>query len=728
MGRASILIALLFASHALGDNPPRRILLLHSYGRDFAPFSRVAAEFRNGLARTRSQPVEFLEASLEEARFVGVERDRPLVDFLGALFRDAPPDLIAAIGAPAALFFERHRGELFPKTPVLVVAADRRRVESFVTRPGVTNVGIDVSLPRLMENILQVLPRTRHLYVITGGAPLDQFWEGELKREWASFAHRLTLHWLSDRSVAEMREVVGRLPPHSAIFWSIFSRDARGIPYENETALASLREVATAPIFGYADYQIGHGIVGGSLAPLEAAGAAAAKLAAQLLGGESAGGTQSITLPMTKPVYDSRELARWRIPESALPPGSTVLYREPGLWQTHRTAVLVALAITAAQTLLIVLLFAARRRAHDMAASLNLAAESASTGLWQVDAVTNEIKASAKWREIFDLPGTQPLMLANVLDRIHPDDHARMHQVVRRAMRGAESDVEYRIVLSDSSVRWIASRSRPELSPDGRVLRIRGASMDITSRKRMEEEAAVQRNELTHLSRVASLGVLSGSLAHEINQPLGIILSNAQAAQRLLAREPPDLAEVREILSDIVSEDRRAGDVIKRLRTMLKREETSSRPVEVHEACEEVLRLVHSDLVGRGVAVERRFATGLPPVQADRIQLQQVLLNLIVNACDAMETTPSIKRSLTLTTAADGNGALFTVADCGVGLPSDRGELFQPFHTTKPNGLGMGLAICRTIIDAHRGRLWAEANLECGASFYVWLPWAPESP
>ncbi|HEU4678095.1 MAG TPA: ATP-binding protein, partial [Terrimicrobiaceae bacterium] len=680
------------------------------------------------LARPRSQPVEFLEASLEGARFVGAERDRPLVEFLGALFRDAPPDLIAAIGGPAALFFERHREELFPKTPVLVVAADRRRVESFVTQPGVINVGIDVGLPRLMENILQVLPRTRHVYVVMGSAPLDQFWESELKREWAPFADRLTLHWLSDRSVAEMREIVGQVPPESVVFWGIISRDAKGIPFEDETALTSLREVTKAPIFGYADYQIGLGIVGGTLAPLQAAGAAAADLAARFLDGELPSSKHSVTLPMADPVYDWRELERGRIPESALPPGSAVLYREPSLWQTHRTAVLVALAVTAGQTLLIALLFAARRRARDMAASLNLAAESANTGLWQLDAITNEIKASAKWRELFDLREKQPLMLADVLDRIHPDDQARMHQVVSRARQGAESDVEYRIVLSDDSVRWIASRSRPELAHDGRVLRIRGASMDITNRKRMEEDATMQRNELTHLSRVASLGVLSGSLAHEINQPLGIILSNAQAAQRLLAREQPDLAELREILSDIVSEDRRAGDVIKRLRTMLKRDETSIHPVEVHEAFEEVLRLAHGDLVGRGVAVERRFATGLPPVQTDRIQLQQVLLNLIVNACDAMETTPSMKRSLTLTTAADGNGALFTVADCGIGLPSDREELFQPFHTTKPNGLGMGLAICRTIIDAHRGRLWAEANPECGACFYVWLPWSPESP
>ena len=237
-----------------------------------------------------------------------------------------------------------------------------------------------------------------------------------------------------------------------------------------------------------------------------------------------------------------------------------------------------------------------------------------------------------------------------------------------------------------------------------------GIAVDISARKRTEEELAQHRTELSHLSRVATMSELSSSLAHELNQPLAIILTNAQAAQRLLAQNPPDVAETREILADIVNEDYRAGEVIRRLRAHLKPGQTQRRPLSVNEIIEEVLRIGRSDLIGRGVTVHTALAESAPQVLGDRIQLQQVLLNLILNASDAMAGNPPAQRHLTIATAHRDGWVRISVSDNGCGLPAEPERIFQPFYTTKKDGLGLGLPICRSIATAHQGRLWAESN------------------
>ena len=289
-------------------------------------------------------------------------------------------------------------------------------------------------------------------------------------------------------------------------------------------------------------------------------------------------------------------------------------------------------------------------------------------------------------------------------------------------------EAEYRIILPDRSVRWIAARGRSPLhAAKSAAPRVLGISMDITRQKQAAAEAHLQRQELAHLSRAATLSALSGSLAHEFSQPLGSILSNAQAGQRFMSQDAPDLVELRAILADIVSEDRRATEIIERLRTMLRRGEIALQPVSVNESLEELLRLTGSDLIARGVSVSNLTAGDLPPAMTDRVQLQQVLLNLIVNACDAMESNPPEDRRLTLTTSIGQDEIRIGVLDCGIGLPDDVETLFQPFHTTKAGGLGMGLSILRSLVTSPGGRLWAERRTERGAAFYVALPLAEES-
>jgi signal transduction histidine kinase len=243
-------------------------------------------------------------------------------------------------------------------------------------------------------------------------------------------------------------------------------------------------------------------------------------------------------------------------------------------------------------------------------------------------------------------------------------------------------------------------------------------------RRRLEREAVQLRQELTHAGRVAMLGELSGSLAHELNQPLMAILSNAQAAQSFLAKPEIDRAEMGEILDDIVDADKHAGEVIRRLRVLLKKGEVQSQSLDLNEVVQETLKLVRSDLVNRNVTIETELAPGVPSVRGDRVQLQQVLLNLVMNACDAMVGCDESDRRLGVRTERmEGDGVRVSVRDCGHGIPAEaRERIFTPFFTTKPQGLGLGLGVCRSILTAHGGELSAENNPDRGARFYFVLP------
>jgi len=386
------------------------------------------------------------------------------------------------------------------------------------------------------------------------------------------------------------------------------------------------------------------------------------------------------------------------------------------------------LLITATPLLLLAVAIDDERRSKEALRvseeRMSLAVESARLALWDWDVANDRVWMTDDARKFLGFEPGEPVHFANLGGRAHPDDSAVRTTAIQQALEtGGSYEAEYRVILPDGSVRWIAARGRRP-SPAHAPPRIIGVSMDITRQKRADAEAQLQREELAHLSRVATLAAISGSLAHELSQPLGSILHNAQAGQSFMSQDAPDLDEVRAIFADIVSADCRAGEIIDRLRTMLRRGEVALQPVCVNESLDELLRLTRSDLIARGVSVSNLATDGLPPAITDRVQLQQVLLNLIVNACDAMESNPPGDRNLTLTNFIAQNEMRIGVLDCGVGLPDDVETLFRPFHTTKAGGLGMGLSICRTLVTSHGGRLWAERRPERGAAFYVALPLA----
>lgn len=355
---------------------------------------------------------------------------------------------------------------------------------------------------------------------------------------------------------------------------------------------------------------------------------------------------------------------------------------------------------------------------------LNLAADTAALGLWSLNLATRHFWVTERTRQLFALPANEEITFERFMSLVHPEDREFIRKKVESMIESKqEARDEFRIVHPDGSVRWMLAHGRVQCNAAGEPDVLAGATVDITARKQAEIDREQDRKALAHMNRVTTMGVLTSSIAHELNQPLTAILANAQAARRIMSSGAPDMQEIRDILSDIADDDQRAGDVIRRIRELLQKGESSFPVIEMQKFLDDAVRIIRPDALIRNVGVIVEIAPDLPPIHGDRVQLQQVLINLALNAFDAMNNHPG-RRELTVRScrAADG-GVEINVEDAGPGIPADKLEtIFTPFFTSKPGGLGMGLPICRSIITAHGGRIWAENNSGGGATFHVTLP------
>jgi PAS domain S-box-containing protein len=355
---------------------------------------------------------------------------------------------------------------------------------------------------------------------------------------------------------------------------------------------------------------------------------------------------------------------------------------------------------------------------------LDLAADSAGVGLWNWDFRTNLLWATERARQLYGFSPTEPISFERFLSRVHPDDRDWVVAASRKcAEEGADFRHDYRIALPDGGVRWFKVLARASFSRSGAPEKLAGVSLDITGRKQAEQAIERQRNELAHVTRVSTMSQLASSLAHELNQPLGAILRNAEAGELHLESPSPDLDELRAILADIRKDDLRAGAVIDRIRALMDQRTAERRPVDLGLLAGDTLTLVRADAERRRVRLTLLAEPAIPPVQGDPVQLQQVLLNLLLNALDALGDHPSAERVVTLRVRPARATVEAAVSDTGPGIPAnDLPRLFEPFFSTKPTGLGMGLTISRDIVVAHGGRLWAEGAQAGGATFTFSLP------
>jgi signal transduction histidine kinase len=369
-----------------------------------------------------------------------------------------------------------------------------------------------------------------------------------------------------------------------------------------------------------------------------------------------------------------------------------------------------------------------RARAEEQARAseeqLAVAMDAVQLGRWEWEVGSQELSWSETTRRMYEVPLDAPVTSKTLDALVHPEDRHVLTAAAADALAGREIDAEFRVVFPDGRTKWILSRGRAIFGDDGRPVRLVGVKVDITARKRAELEIQEQRRTLAQRSREWVAGELSTALAHEVNQPLAAILCNASVAKRFLHNTPPDLRELGEIVEAIADDNREAASVITRFGALLKKEEPNWTAIDINELVGSFIDVARLDIMSRGVGLTRALAGSLPPVWGDRVQLQQVLLNLVINACEAMEgLAPETRRLHLATEFHPGPGVRVTVRDSGPGVPPDALErVFEPFVTSKRMRPGLGLAICSSIVSAHNGRLGIEHPPGGGAAFHFWLP------
>lgn len=341
--------------------------------------------------------------------------------------------------------------------------------------------------------------------------------------------------------------------------------------------------------------------------------------------------------------------------------------------------------------------------------------------LWRVE--SEDMRWSNQLYRIFEFsPGT-PISFKRIGSRVHPEDLFIIEDMMARASESRGLRYDARLLMPDGRVKHLHLAGRATVNPAGGVEYI-GTVQDVTERRLAEQALSKVRSDLAHFARVTSLNTLTASIAHEVNQPLTGIITNAGASLRMLAADPPNIEGAQEAARRTIRDGNRASEVIKRLRSMFQKREVSSEPVDLNDASREVIQLSLSELQRNGVILKQEWADDLPSVTGDRVQLQQVILNLLLNACDAMADVTDRPRVLVVQTELNDAGQItLTVNDSGIGLGSVSSDgIFEAFHTTKPNGMGIGLSVSRSIAESHGGRLEARSNEGFGASFSLSLP------
>ena len=371
-----------------------------------------------------------------------------------------------------------------------------------------------------------------------------------------------------------------------------------------------------------------------------------------------------------------------------------------------------------------------RQRAQEMLrereARINLAAESADLAFWVIYPERNTAWMSDKGRAMYGFDSELPLTRDLICGRVHVDERAAVHAAFDHACEShGLFESEHRLVLPFGKTRWVIARGRCLQDEHGNLLELIGVTIDVSAQKQADLQLQIQREEMSHLNRVALMGEMTASVAHELNQPLTAIANNASAARRFLERGNIDPALLQQLLQDMVADSQRAGEVIRGIRALVQKDKNIARSVlNLNAVIADTLRLVSSDIVLRESVVTTEMDQHLPSVEAAPVQIQQVLLNLIMNALDAVEALPPAERRIIVSTRSlSGEAAEVSVRDFGAGLPKDRPDkVFDHFFSTKQTGMGMGLTIVRSIIETHGGKIIAENAPDRGARFVFHLP------
>jgi PAS domain S-box-containing protein len=709
----------------LKDPEPKRILVIYSY-HEGLPWERlIDNSLRATLASKATGPIELNVEHADRIRHPGDVYLQNFVDLLRHKYSHSNLDVVIGIDDEATDILLRYGEELFPGVPTVFVTAERKTLLRDSLKPNMTSLLWGADIKGSIDIIYKILPKTRQILVITGSSLSDRAAQNLARKALRDYTNRPEISYLAEITIEELLDKVTRLPEHSVLFYLTFSRDSEGKTFVPLEILSGISRKANAPTFGILDTYIGNGIVGGHLFSAEVQGKRCAELCLRILGGEL---PVDIAPERTRQIlmFDFRQLKRWGINEKMLPSGSIVRYREFLIWRQYRWQIIGLICIGLIQTAVMVLLWdqwTKRRKAEKIVHKSEVKYRTVAdyTYDWEYWQAPDKhmIYVSPSSESITGYTPDEFIENPDLLDEIIlPEDRniwSSHHHEAYGEMR--RRTVQFRIRRKNGETCWIEHACQPVHDDEGRFIGLRASNRDITERKRL-------RDELARMDRVSTMGALTSAIAHEINQPLASILSNAQAAIRYLKHENPDLDEVREALSDISQDDKRAAEVIRRLRKMVKKEEPVYESFDINAVIEAAVDIVSTESAFLSVTLQKDLQTGIPALYGDLIQIQQVVVNLLMNAMDATSDRSADARRVFLSTRSDQDrGVTVTIIDSGPGLTTDQIEtVFDPFYSTKAEGMGLGLAVCRTIIEIHGGHIWAENCPDGGTMFTFWLP------
>ncbi|BCS31171.1 hypothetical protein TBR22_A03710 [Luteitalea sp. TBR-22] len=707
---------------------PRTVVAIHIHTEGGLGNEMFDAAIRDALGQRPDLGVDYFQEYLTVFRLGSHDASEALRDSIRRKYKGRRIDVVLANGTPAREFVLRHRDDLFPGTPILFSGVGAPPDEERRRGGGISGVDIGGGFRESLELALRLHPETRRVYVLVGA--MDGRYVNMVRPALEPMADRVQISYLADLSVPDLIAAVRRVPRDGLILLVEYRQDSPGPFLTPEQIGRLIADASPVPVYGVLESHVGLGLVGGVVRPYRGAGPQIARMMTRVLDG-----TRVETIPIERlgfvPLFDWRQLQRWRIAESSLPEGAVVRFREPTAWERYRWPIVGTATLVTVQMATIAGLLVHRNRRRRAESALRrseeryaLATSAGGVGVWDLDVATGQLYVDGGLATAL---GYGPEGLRTTVEEwmrfIHADDLPRVRSRSRDVVEGRAPalEIEHRLRHRDGSQRWFLMRGSA-VGEAGRPERIIGTNTDITARK--ESEAHVQRlqAELSRVSRISALGAFAASIAHEVRQPLTAIISSAAAAGRFLAQGAID--DAHEALASVLDAGRHADAVIERNRALFSTHTVSRDLVDLNAVVGDAMVLANGRLAAAQVAISLTLQPDLPPVEGDAIELQQVLLNLVANAADALEGLPPARRRLAIITWHAPPGEVrVAVRDTGIGLAHvDRTRLFSLSYTTKPSGTGVGLSISRTIIEAHGGTIHAEQNREGGATFTFHLP------
>jgi signal transduction histidine kinase len=707
--------------------PATDILVLYSNSRLLPANVEIDRGLHEVIENRSDLNVRLFTEFLDEPSFSGAAYEHTVALYLQEKYSARPPSVVVVAGEEGLGFLLRHRAELFEQVPVVHLAVAREVLLANEPLPD-GFVGSDAGYDPLgtIRLALRLHPDTRRVIIITGVSEMDRVGAVTLRKRIPELKLDQEVEFIEGLSTDDVLKRLAALGEGDVVYTPGYFRDGAGREFAPRESAVLMAAASGAPIYAPYNTFLGTGIVGGRMPSFYEMGRQAALTVNGLLDGIVPAALQIPASSKSFVAVDWRQVVRWGIDPAAVPADAVVHFREPSFWEAHRGQAIAIAGVIVVQALFIAALLIERRHRRRTAAELresqvqmSLAARTARLSVLTWD-ISRDAGTHAGTRMPSREAGASRIPLHLVLESVHPADRERFERAVWQAVdREEELEVEYRSLRPNGEVQWIVARGRAEQA--GGTLS--GIATDVTARKNAEQQAEKDRSALTHMSRVSTMGQLSVSIAHQLNQPLAAILGNAEAARKMLGHDVPDIPELKEICDDIIAENKRATEVIRRLGALYRRGELKVAPVNLNELVDETLDLVRTELMSRHVVARTHLAPSPLIVDGGRVQLQQVLLNLVLNAADAMSELAAEQRHLEIATEIDGPNVLLRVVDHGTGIATENlKNVFEAFWSSKPGGIGVGLAICLSIVAAHHGTLTASNNPDGGATFCATWP------